>query len=137
MGDVNEVAQAGVRSVCVRDHFQHGDDGRCCSDRTLLRSAKDLGRVLALAWLAGGEGVEQWLDPWRVALKQCFSEEHAELANCVGDGLRALLEDADALDQARFANEVGLLRGKRVGVEELRAVGQRVLAFAVDPLAET
>lgn len=104
-------------------------------ERMLLRSAKDLGRVLALAWLAGGDDVEQWLDPWRVALSECFPDDHEELSTHVGDGLRALLENADALDQARHANEVGLLRGKGVGVDELRAVAQRVLAFAVDPLA--
>ena len=104
-------------------------------NRTLLRSAKDLGRVLALAWLTGAEGIEQWLAPWRTALSDCFPNEHEELSTHVGDGLRALLENADALDQARHANEVGLLRGKRVGVNGLRAVAQRVLAFAVDPLA--
>lgn len=120
-------------------HREVGTDkmGEPIGDRTLLRSAKDLGRVLALAWLAGGAGVERWMEQWRAALRRCYPDDHEELASHIGDGLRALLSDEDALDQARHANEVGLLRGKGVGVEELRAVGERVLVFAVDPLAGT
>ncbi|MFH1132400.1 MAG: hypothetical protein V1754_13775, partial [Pseudomonadota bacterium] len=102
--------------------------------RTLLRAAKDLGRVLALAWLAGGEGVEQWVEPWNSALKKHYPNDHEKLAKHLGDGLRALLNDEEALDQARHANEVGLLRGKGVNVAMLRAVGEQVLSFAVEPL---
>ncbi len=103
--------------------------------RILLRSAKDLGRVLALAHLAGREDVEQWLVLWRSAIETCFPDDHRDLSTRLGDGLRALLNDPDALEQARHANEVGLLRGRRVGVEALRAIGQRILVYAIEPLA--
>ena len=101
--------------------------------RKLLRSAKDLGRVLALAWFEGAE-VEHWIEPWRRALRTSFPKEHEELANRAGDGLRALLADDDALEQARHANEIGLLRGCGVGTEELRAVAERLMAFVVEPV---
>lgn len=103
--------------------------------RVLLRSAKDLGRVLALAWLAGADGIEEWVDPWRAALHGAFADESGELLARLGDGLRELLEDENALDQACHANEVGLLRGRGLGVEEHRAVGEQVIAFVLDPLA--
>lgn len=102
--------------------------------RTLLRAAKDLGRVLALAWLAGAAGVDQWAELWRLALQKCYPTDHDELARHVGDGLRDILTDYDILEQARHANEVGLLRGKRVTVEQIRAVGERLLVFVVEPL---
>lgn len=104
--------------------------------RTLLRSAKDLGRVLALAWLTGAEGIEEWLDPWRDALASRFPDEQEELAAHVGDGLRELLDDENALDQARHANEVGLLRGRGLGVDEHRAVGEQIIAFVLEPFTE-
>jgi predicted secreted protein len=103
----------------------------------LLRSSKDLGRVLALAWLAGAEGIENWLQPWRTALRRCYPQDHEELARCAGGGLRALLEDDAALEHARVANEVGLLHGKNVDADNLRAVGAQVLTFAIDPLDKT
>lgn len=40
--------------------------------RGLLRSAKDLGRVIALAHLAGREETETWSAPWLNAAKTCF-----------------------------------------------------------------
>ncbi len=105
--------------------------------RILLRSAKDLGRVLALAWLAGAEGVEEWLDPWRDALAASYPGEEGKLAARLSDGLRELLDDESALDQARHANEIGLLRGRALGVDEHRAVGEQLISFVLEPLVES
>jgi hypothetical protein len=58
------------------------------------------------------------------------------LALSAGAGLRELLDDDDALDQARHAVDVGLLAGKDVTLENLRATGQRLLDDALQPLAE-
>lgn len=88
--------------------------------RTLLRSAKDLGRVLALAWLEGREGAEAWAVEWRRRLG-------AARLRRAGDGLRALLADPAALEEARLTTEVGLLNGLGVTTPMLRAVAEQLL----------
>jgi hypothetical protein len=105
--------------------------------RSILRSAKDLGRVIALAWLEGGNFDEEWLPIWSSALARHFPDEAKALGARCGDGLRALLADDSAMEQAHHTTSVGLLRGKNVDIEALRVTGQRVLQFVVDPLAET
>ena len=40
--------------------------------REIKRSNKDLGRVLALAWLSGDDRVSRWSGRWEEALKACF-----------------------------------------------------------------
>ncbi len=41
----------------------------------VLRSAKDLGRVIALAHLAGREVTETWQEQWTHAVKNCFPSQ--------------------------------------------------------------
>lgn len=53
-----------------------------------------------------------------------------------GEGLRALLEDDLVLDEAHYAVDVGLLAGKGVTMENLRATGQQLLADVLQPLAQ-
>jgi len=102
----------------------------------LLRSAKDLGRVIALARLTGREETEVWPRTWLEALKNCFPDEWKELAGRVGDGLRELLEDDNALEDARKTTDVGLLSGMGVTAEMLKASGERLLLDVIDPLAD-
>lgn len=103
--------------------------------RRPLRAAKDLGRVLALARLATRAQTEAWVEPWAAALRHRFPEECAELASHAGDGLRALLDDPGALEDAHHTVDVGLLAGKRVTLEQLRATVAQLLFDALDPLA--
>jgi hypothetical protein len=105
--------------------------------RTLLRSAKDLGRVLALAWLAGPEAVEAWPSEWRHALEQVLPHEADDLARTASRGLEALIADANAFEQAHHAVTVGLLAGMGVSEAQLLATARRMLADAVVPLART
>jgi hypothetical protein len=102
--------------------------------RKILRSAKDLGRVLALAWLAGRDEAAQWLPDWEQGLRTCFPVDWRRLARGAGTGLRELLEDEPALEEARVTTEVGLLSGRGVTAEALRAVGRQLLADAIEPL---
>jgi hypothetical protein len=102
----------------------------------LLRSAKDLGRVIGLARLAGREETEAWPKTWLEALKGCFPEEWQELAGRVGEGLRELLEDGNALEDARKTTDVGLLSGMEVSAEMLKASGERLLLDVIEPLAD-
>lgn len=104
--------------------------------RTLLRSAKDLGRVLALARLAEREETEAWPAVWEIGLREAFPEQCAALAARAGDGLRALLEDPGAMDEARHAVDIGLLSGYGVTVDQLAALANQLLLDAIEPLVE-
>ena len=104
--------------------------------REILRSAKDLGRVLAIAQLSAREDVEAWLVPWLDGLKACFPGEWPELARSAGSGLRELLEKEEILKEALHTCEVGLLRGRGVTLENLAAIGEQVLVDLIEPLEE-
>lgn len=101
----------------------------------LRRSAKDLGRVLALAWLAGREETARWTADWEGGLRACFPRRWRALARGASSGLRELLDDGPALEEARVTTEVGLLSGRGVTARGLRATGLRLLADALDPLS--
>jgi len=102
--------------------------------QTILRSAKDLGRVLALAHLSSRDDVENWLGPWRDALEVCLPADWRGLARVVGAGLHELLANETVLREARHTCEVGILRGRGVTLDNLRATGERLLADVVRPL---
>lgn len=105
--------------------------------RRVLRSAKDLGRVLALARLASRDEIESWAPLWNEALRVSHSPSvAAQLALHAGDGLRALLDDIAALEDARHALDVGLLRGFSVSTEALRAIAAQFFVDAIEPLAD-
>ncbi len=105
--------------------------------RTLLRAAKDLGRVLALARLARRDELDAWPESWATALRDTYPEtEVAELGAHAGDGLRELLTNAQALEDAHFAVDLGLLRGHSVSVDQVRAVAEQLLDGALMRLAE-
>jgi hypothetical protein len=100
----------------------------------LFRCAKDLGRVLALADLAGRARTETWVDRWRDALEMSFPRSWREHARDVGAGLRELLQDDRYMEHVRLTTDAGLLSGKGVSVAGLRAVGEGLLVDAIEPL---
>lgn len=102
--------------------------------RNLLRSAKDLGRVLALAYLATDEEMDTWADTWHVALERHFPNEAAELAHRAGAGLIELLGNEAALEEAKDSTSSGLLGGQDVDKDKLRITGQRLILDVIDPL---
>lgn len=108
---------------------QKPEDGR-----PIMRSAKDLGRVLAIAWLTKPSELATWPALWRAALRKRFPREHIELARRAGNGLRALLADPEALDQARHSVDVGLLSGHGIDAANLAAVGAQVVGLVLAPL---
>ena len=100
--------------------------------RRLLRSAKDLGRVLALARLANRPDIEAWPATWETALRAKYPErEVAGLGARAGNGIRALLSHREALADAHFAVDVGLLRGHSVSIDQLRAIAEQLLVDAL------
>lgn len=99
-----------------------------------LRSAKDLGRVIALARLEGREGTEAWFSPWKEAIKDCFPKHWPKLIQTLGVGLEELLSDANVLEEARRTTEIGLLNGMNVSADMLRATGERLMQDLIIPL---
>ena len=67
----------------------------------IKRSNKDLGRVLAIAYLAMREdenALLDWPDLWLVALQIKFADEAMALAKHAGSGIRELLENDNDLE---------------------------------------
>jgi hypothetical protein len=102
--------------------------------RGLRRCAKDLGRVLALAYLSGRDETETWVDRWREGLKRSFPRTWREHAGRAGAGLREILTDEAVMEQARKTTESGLLSGMGINIPALRGIGERILADAIEPL---
>ncbi|MDY0748032.1 hypothetical protein SNE35_26265 [Paucibacter sp. R3-3] len=106
------------------------------------RSNKDLGRVLALAYLALERDRRLDLDEfaeWPVsmwqALQDKFGQEAAALALRAGQGIAALLASPPDLQQALVNANNGLLASKNVNIEVFAAVGRQLTAEVIEPLA--
>ena len=92
--------------------------------------------MLAIARLSRAEEVAAWTRPWLSALRSCFPKSWRALGRRAGNGLRSLLADADAFEQAHHTTRVGLLLGQAVTAEHLRAVAEQLFADALNPLRE-
>jgi hypothetical protein len=95
------------------------------------RSNKDLGRVLALAWLEGQDAAS-WFAEWRSGLTQALREESAGYFLGAVSGLRDLLDSPDDLSEAWYTCDYGLLAGLDVSIDQLRIRGERLLADMMD-----
>jgi len=103
--------------------------------RSVKRSNKDLGRVLALAYLTNErdpDALLEWADKWRSALIEKFPSDAAELMMRAGSGIRALLASEADLADALFTAEVGLLASRKVNLEAFRVTGERVISDVID-----
>lgn len=100
----------------------------------ILRSAKDLGRVIALAYLAEREATEGWVSQWVNAINQCFPRCKQPLAATLGDGLIELINDQNALEEAFRTTDVGLLNGMSVTPENLKVTGERLIVDVIEPV---
>ena len=81
-------------------------------NRSIKRSNKDLGRVLAIAYLSTSQdpdSMETWPDIWKSALLDRFPEDWQELAKKTGSGIRELLGSDPDLDEAYHTCRYGLL----------------------------
>lgn len=104
--------------------------------RSIKRSNKDLGRVLAIATLADLDDYRPWAGSWHKALKACFPDEWQSLALRAGDGLRALLDSSSDFEKAHHTCLNGLLASQPPTLDALRAAGDRVLGDAVESLED-
>ncbi|HEV2436157.1 MAG TPA: hypothetical protein VG077_09165 [Verrucomicrobiae bacterium] len=102
------------------------------------RCNKDLGRVLAIAALTLDDIIEkEWPQRWAAALKHRFPHRWRRLAATTGDGLRKLVASGEDLQEAAFLCANGLLSRRNTTADQLRDIGRRLLAFAVEPLEQT
>jgi hypothetical protein len=100
------------------------------------RSNKDLGRVLTIARLAGRAAVAEWPAVWAEALRAHHPDEWRELAGRVGAGIRALVANEGDLREALEVSRSGLLASFPTSADEFRAVAERLLLDAVEPLQD-
>lgn len=105
------------------------------------RSNKDLGRVLALSWLAqhddtrkGTDQFSTWGANMAAALREKFPEEAGALASSAGSGVRELLDSPADLAQALAIANRSLLASRDVGVEGFVALGRRFLQDVIGDL---
>lgn len=106
-------------------------------NRVIKRSNKDLGRVVALAWLATRDDEDAllaWPAAWTEALQYCFPDQWKELAARAGSGMRQLLASPADLEEAAHSCEAGLLTSRRLTLEQMRLAAQRLLQDAIEPL---
>ena len=106
--------------------------------RKIMRSAKDLGRVLAIAYLAERQETEKWLPLWDSVIRKYFPKSFSQLMADAGQGLQELIadENGDVLEQAHFTCNTGLLAGKGFTIEQLRATAGRLLGDVILPLRQ-
>ena len=105
--------------------------------RRIKRSNKDLGRVIALAWLANRkeeDAVLAWPEAWAFALQKRFPGEWKALAARAGNGLREMLASLADQEQAAHSCTSGLLARHRLSAEQLAIEGQRLMQDAIEPL---
>jgi len=95
------------------------------------RSNKDLGRALAIARLSNDNELEVWADRWITALKKCFPHHWRDLTSRIGKGIRALIASPQDLQQAAEIANRGLLAGRPVTAETLRAIAEQLLGTVV------
>ena len=99
------------------------------------RRNKDLGRVLAIAALTLDDVIEnEWPQRWAAAVRQCFPHRWREFAAAAGEGLRKLLASGEDLQEATVLCANGLLSRHKPTASQLNDIGQRLVAFAIEPL---
>ncbi|QKK02093.1 MAG: hypothetical protein HND55_05115 [Pseudomonadota bacterium] len=106
--------------------------------RRIRRSSKDLGRVLALAFLAEKEdedAIGSWPEAWGTALNTRFPDDCGPWLATIGSGLEQMLQPkhSEDLEEAHHTCITGLLARHRPSLETFEAVGRRVMGELIQP----
>ena len=134
------LASPEMMALCNLLHHPKISDTRMSepiSGRSIKRSNKDLGRVVALAYLTterDPDALLDWPEKWRRALLEKFSSEATELMMRAGDVLRALLNSEPDLDEALHTVQVGLLAAMRIELQAFQLTGERLMRDVIDQL---
>jgi hypothetical protein len=113
-------------------HPRIGDEvmSQLFANRTIKRSNKDLGRVVALAYLADRldeNALESWKPRWREALKQMAPDQAEQLLAAAPNGLKALLASPQDVEQALHTVNNGLLSATPITAEQFVIAMRRLL----------
>lgn len=104
--------------------------GQLFAGRKIKRSNKDLGRVVALAYLVDREdedALETWPSRWQMALKELAPEQSGQLLGRASDGLHALLNSPSDIEQALHTVNNGLLSATPLRAEQFVIALRRLL----------
>lgn len=106
--------------------------------RRIRRSSKDLGRVLALAFLAEREdedAIGSWPEAWATALNTRFPDDCEPWLATIGSGLEQMLqpEHSEDLEEAHHTCVTGLLARHRPSLETFESLGRRVMGELIEP----
>lgn len=107
--------------------------------REIKRSNKDLGRVLAIAYLAtkmDSDAFLDWSEMWIEAIHKLELTKVLSARPLIGNGLRELLDPKNEqdLDEAHHTCAYGLLTATKPDIEKLSAAGMRLLVDEIEPL---
>lgn len=103
------------------------------ADRAIKRANKDLGRVVALAFLADRRdenALESWKPRWREALNIMAPEHAQQLLSVAPRGLQALLASPPDIEQALHTVNNGLLSATPLSANQF-VIAMRRLLLAV------
>jgi hypothetical protein len=138
------IAIARPETMALANLLHHPAIGReimssLIAGRSIKRSNKDLGRVLAIARLAEAkeeDSLQNWPTLWTAALQNRFPTIWRSLVRQVGSGLRQLLrpENEADLEEARHTCAYGLLVSQAPTLKLLEVTGQRLIQDAIVPL---
>jgi len=106
--------------------------------REIKRSSKDLGRVLALAYLTNERDrneLERWPGLWRQALRVLYPHKAESLLSLAGQGIRQLLDNPSDLDEALWTCSQGLLASRDVNLQAFAATGRRFIQEVIEHLS--
>ncbi len=142
LSTVHEVSIARPEMMALANLLHHpAIDPTLISGTSYKRSNKDLGRVLALAYLTaardrrdGEEELGRWPSRMWLALKEKFGPDAQALALRAGNGMRALLESTADLDEALRLANLGLLSSLEVSRAAFQATGARFMVEVIDEL---
>ena len=98
--------------------------------RSIKRSNKDLGRVVAMAYLADQhdeDALESWKTSWHQALNEWAPADAERLLALAPNGLQALLASARDVEQALHTVNYGLLTATPLTAEQFVIALRRVL----------
>lgn len=106
--------------------------------RRIRRLSKDLGRVLALAYLAEREeedAIASWPEAWAAALSATFPDDCESWLESIGSGLEQMLQSAHSedLEEAHHTCLTGLLARHRLNLEAFESLGRRVMGELIEP----
>ncbi len=104
--------------------------------RIIKRSNKNLGRVLAIAYLSTAQDVDslgKWKKPWENAIKKRFPKNWQELSQKAGLGIRELLNSDLDFEEAYHTCIYGLLASNPPNRKQLKIVGERLLQDVIEP----